>query len=86
MNKSAMVRARIEPRLKDQVEDVFHRLGLSATEAVTLFYKQVVLRQGLPFEVSIPNDSTMKTFAATDAGKDVVVCKDAKALYSKLGI
>ena len=51
MPKSAMVRARIRPDLKKRAERVFGRLGLSTTEAITLFYRQVELRRGLPFQV-----------------------------------
>ncbi len=40
--------------------DSLRELGLSATEAMTLFYKQVVLRLGVPFEVSIPNVETVE--------------------------
>ena len=39
----------------------WQRLGLSVTEALTLFYKQITLQQGLPFDVKIPNDVTIKT-------------------------
>ena len=41
MPKSAMVRARVEPKLKQDAESLFERLGLSATQAITLFYRQV---------------------------------------------
>ena len=60
MAKTEMIRARVEPDLKVQAERVLRELGLSATEAITLFYKQVVLRQGVPFEVSIPNAETVE--------------------------
>ena len=60
MAKTEMIRARVEPDLKVQAERVLRGLGLSATEAITLFYKQVVLRQGVPFEVSIPNAETVE--------------------------
>ncbi len=60
MAKTEMIRARVEPDLKVQAERVLRELGLSATEAITLFYKQVVLRQGIPFEVSIPNTETVE--------------------------
>ncbi len=86
MNKSAMVRARLEPRLKNQAEAIFHRLGLNATQAITLFYRQVELRGGLPFDVVVPTSTTERTMRATDAGRDLVVCKDAKDLFRKLGI
>jgi DNA-damage-inducible protein J len=58
MLKNAKVRARMEPGLKKKVESLFHRLGLSTTEAITIFYRQVDSRNGLPFEVIIPNKTT----------------------------
>ena len=61
MSKSAMVRARLEPDLKDRAENIFHRLGLNATQAITMFYKQVELRDGLPFNVAIPTTTTKRT-------------------------
>ena len=60
MAKTEMIRARVEPDLKVQAERVLRELGLSATEAITLFYKRVVLRQGVPFEISIPNAETVE--------------------------
>ena len=86
MNKSATVRARIEPDLKNKAEKVFRELGLSTTQAINLFYKQVELRNGLPFEVVIPNDMTRRTFSNTDTGKDLIVCEDADDMFKKLGI
>lgn len=86
MAKTAMVRARIEPQLKSSAEGVFEKIGLSPTQAITLFYRQVQLRQGLPFDVVIPNARTRATFEATDAGRDLVVCEDAEDMFRKLGI
>ena len=54
MARTAMIRARVEPGLKESVDGLFHRLGLNATQAIELFYRQVQLQQGLPFEVKIP--------------------------------
>jgi len=59
MTKSATVHARIEPELKEQGEAVLQQLGLSPSDLVTLTYRQLVLRQGLPFEVRIPNAETI---------------------------
>ena len=86
MNKTAMVRARVPPDLKDHAETVFHRLGLNATQAITMFYKQVELRDGLPFDVVIPTLTTKRTFDASEAGRDLVVCEDADDMFEKLGI
>jgi DNA-damage-inducible protein J len=86
MSKSAMVRARLEPELKEHAEEVFQHLGLSVTQAITLFYKQVEIRQGLPFNVVIPTRETIKTFEATDADRDLIICTDAEDMFNKLGI
>ena len=86
MSKTETVRARIEPEIKEQAEKVFRRLGLTTTQAITLFYKQVELRNGLPFDVTIPNATTIATFENTDAGRDLVVCKDTDDMLKKLGM
>ena len=86
MNKSAMIRARVDPKLKDEVEDVFAQLGLSATQAITLFYQQVRLNRGLPFDVRIPNAITQRTFTETDLGENIVRCEDAQDMFARLGI
>jgi len=86
MSKIATVRARMEPHLKKQAENLFHKLGLSTTQAITIFYRQVDLRKGLPFDVTIPNKTTQKTFENTDAGRNLVICKDADDMFKKLGI
>jgi len=86
MSKTSTIRARIQPELKDKAEHVFSRLGLTTTQAITLFYKQVELRDGLPFEVAIPNETTRRTFANTNTGHDLIVCEDADDMFKKLGI
>ena len=58
MPKTAMIRARTEPELKRQAETVLRAIGLSQTDAINLFYRQIVLQHGLPFAVKIPNAET----------------------------
>jgi DNA-damage-inducible protein J len=69
MSKTAMIRARTEPKLKKEVESIFEKLGLSSTEAINIFYKQVRLRKGIPFEIKIPNKVTRETFEKSDRRK-----------------
>jgi addiction module antitoxin, RelB/DinJ family len=78
MAKDAMIRARIEPELKARVEILFDKLGLTTTEAITLFYRQVELRRGLPFPIEIPNEVTVKTFEETDRVENLNRYKDAE--------
>ena len=54
MAKSANLYARIEPDLKEQAENILAALGIPASNAITMFYKQIILQKGLPFEVKLP--------------------------------
>ena len=86
MTKTAMIRARITPDLKTASEKILKRLGLSTTEAITLFLTQIRLHEGLPFKVEMPNKITRETLKKTDEGKELVKCSDAKDMFKKLGI
>ncbi len=53
MNKTTTIRARIEPSLKNEVERILSHLGLTVSETIHMFYRQIKLRRGLPFEVAL---------------------------------
>lgn len=72
VSKSAMIRARVDPKLKIRAEALLAHLGLSATSAITLFYRQVVLRRGLPFELHVPNAVTQRAIQSARAGRGVI--------------
>jgi DNA-damage-inducible protein J len=59
---------------------------MSPTEAITLLYRQIILTRGLPFEIKLPNEETLRTFEATDRGEDLTVCRDADDMFERLGI
>jgi DNA-damage-inducible protein J len=86
MPKTEMIRARIEPELKSEAEAILEELGLSVTEAITIFYKQVKLKRGLPFPVRIPNAVTKKAMRDTDEGKNLVVNENVDEMFKKLDI
>jgi DNA-damage-inducible protein J len=58
MSKTGYVTARIEPKLKARAAQVLAKVGVSTTDAITMFLQQVVLRNGMPFEVQVPNAKT----------------------------
>lgn len=55
MAKSANLYARIEPEVKEQAEAILTALGIPASNAINMFYKQIILNNGLPFEVKLPD-------------------------------
>ena len=85
MTKSEMIRARVEPELKREAETVFSQLGLSTTQAIRLFYKQVTLQQGLPFAVKIPNAETREALQQAYDGEDLTEYESLDALKAAHG-
>jgi DNA-damage-inducible protein J len=84
MAKTAMIRARVEPKLKERAERILEDLGLSATTAINLLYAQIVQRRGLPFEVTLPNATTRKAMRAARTGRRVVRADSMDELMAKL--
>jgi DNA-damage-inducible protein J len=64
--QTQMIHARIDPKLKLSAERVFSKIGISTTEAIRLFLKQVELHNGLPFPVAIPNAETLAAMRESD--------------------
>ena len=54
MGKTATLYARIEPNVKIEAETILSSLGVPVSNAINMFYKQIILQRGLPFEVKIP--------------------------------
>lgn len=52
--KTANLYARIEPDIKEQAECILSSLGIPVSNAINMFYKQIILQRGLPFEVKLP--------------------------------
>lgn len=69
--KTAAVHSRIQPEVKKRAESILRQLGLSPTEAIRLFYTQIALRNGLPFDVAIPNEETVKALEDSRAGRNL---------------
>ena len=93
MVKTETVRARIEPELKRQAESIFGTLGLNASQAITLFYRQVALHHGFPFPLTVPrtpahypNAETRAAIEEAERGEGLTVCKDADDFFQRLGI
>ena len=93
--KSANLYARIEPDVKEQAEGILSTLGIPASNAINMFYKQIILHRGLPFDVSLPptrqldisrmsvselSEELEKGYADMKAGRT----KSAKAVFADI--
>lgn len=85
MAKTETIRARVEPVLKEGAEGILKKLGLSSTEAITLFYRQVILRRGLPFNVELPNKETEETLRKSRQGKEIHTHSNLDEFFEKMG-
>ena len=66
MAKSTSVYARIDPNLKEQAEAILSALGIPTSNAIDMFFKQIVLKKGLPFEVRLPYEKPVSMGALTE--------------------
>ena len=69
MSAAEIVRARIEPELKEQATAVLTKMGLSMSDAIRLMLVRVATEKALPFEVRVPNAETRAAIVAADAGE-----------------
>lgn len=84
-NKTATARALIDPEIKRDAEAILNELGLSVSKSFELFYRQVIAHKGLPFDVNIPNETTVKAIHNSRAGKGNRF-SSAEALFDELEI
>ena len=83
--KTATARARVRPEIKVRAESIIHDLGLSVSAAFELFYRQIILNNGLPFDVRIPNATTRKAIEDARKGRGKKF-DTAEALFEDLDI
>ncbi|MBA7642656.1 Antitoxin DinJ [subsurface metagenome] len=71
MAKSATINARIDEKTKTKAQAILRVLNIPMSEAISMFFRQIVLHNGIPFELKIPNELTAKTLEKAEAGEDV---------------
>ncbi len=66
MALDATVRAGIDSNLKQEVEEILKQIGLTTSQAITLFMNRIKAERGIPFELKIPNDLTIQAMRDAD--------------------
>lgn len=84
MGKTETIRARVEPALKRDAEAVLKKIGLTSSEAITLFLAQVKLTNGLPFPLRVPNKATKRAITEARARKNVETFDSVSAWAKKV--
>jgi DNA-damage-inducible protein J len=86
MTKTTAITVRLDPQVKKEAQAVLKELGLTTTQAVSIFLKQVSLNKGLPFALEIPNDETIQAIEDGLNGRNLKTFENAEAALDYLGL
>ena len=84
MRKTATIAVRLDPQVKKNAEAVLKALGLTTSQAVNLFFTQISLNKGIPFDLHIPNEATAKVIEEGLAGRGLHTAANMDNLTAKL--
>jgi len=71
MANATYIQARIDPQVKAEAKSVLDKLGVSISDAVGFYFRQIVMLQGIPFELRVPNALTKETLEKSERGEDL---------------
>ena len=90
--KTDMFRLRINPDVREEIEKIYEKNGLTLTQAINIFIQQSINAGGLPFAVTEDNaeyikaQSMKRLMAELDAGKNSGDVIDEADVYKLLGV
>ncbi len=82
----AYINMRIDDETKTRAESNLKVLGLSLSEAIRVFLRKIILEKGMPFDIKIPNEITLKTHELAKAGKELHKFDSLEDLFEALEI
>ena len=86
MPKTTTLSVRMDPELKRETERILRQLGLTPSQAITLFYRQIEIHRGLPFHVRLPNQTTQQALEDAAARRNLDKFDSPEALFDDLGV
>jgi len=86
MSKTTLITARVDPDLKQTTENILKQLGLTHSQAITMFYKQINLWRGLPFDVNLPNAETRQAIEDAVNRQNTKSFETVDEAFKELGI
>jgi len=69
--KTSIINARVRPELKGDVEQILSKLGISTTQAITMFFEQIKINRGIPFPLQLPNEETIQAMLDARENKNL---------------
>ena len=84
MNQNASVNVRVTKKVKARAQKVLSELGLTMSEAVNLYLRQIALRGGIPFDIRLPNPETVSAMQDVQQRRNLQTVSDMDALQQEL--
>ena len=84
MLKTSTIQTRIDPIVKKNAQKILNQLNISMSEAISIYLSQIILNNGIPFEIKIPNKVTAKTLRDTENMKKLHTVNSVKELFQEL--
>ena len=86
MGQTITLSVRTEKGIKEKVGKILHELGLNHSTAINMYYRLILAQRGIPFEVKLPNKTTIKAMEDLEKGKNSERFDTAEELFEDLGI
>ena len=84
MAKTATIHTRIEPEVKSQVDSILNELGISTSEAINLFLRQIIRYRGIPLDLRVLNAETATAIKEAEQGIGLHRCENLNQLFKEL--
>jgi DNA-damage-inducible protein J len=85
MAATSMVHVRVDEKIKERATATLAKMGISVSDAVRMMLIRVAEEKALPFEVRVPNATTVKAMQSADR-KQGKRFRSAEALLKDLGV
>jgi len=85
-SKDTAIRIRINQRTKNNAENILRSMGMTMSQAITIYLVQIIANRSIPFNIEAPNKETVKVIKEARVGKGLVRSKNINALFDELGI
>ena len=84
MANKTMVHVRVDAETKSKAQSILNKLGMTLSEAIVLYLKQIAFHSGIPFEVKIPNELTMRTIEKSERGEELHEASSVDEMFKEL--
>ncbi|MCP4297295.1 MAG: type II toxin-antitoxin system RelB/DinJ family antitoxin [Proteobacteria bacterium] len=86
MAKTTTISVRMDSNLKKSAENILNSLGLTPSQAINVFYKQITFQNGIPFSIKIPNRNLNEVSINAMEDDELEEFKNPTELYDELEI